>query len=310
MQTITLGTGTLQTSRLAYGCWRIARAGVEATDSATARRAVLAAIDAGYTLFDHADIYCDGRAEAAFGAVLRETPALRERVVIATKCGIRFAGDGGPHAPYRYDLSAEHIVRACEGSLRRLGVERIDLYQLHRADWLMDAEEVARAFDSLHRSGKVREFGVSNFRPRQLTLLQRASRWPLMVNQVEISLLQLGAFTDGTLDQCQQEKITPLAWSPLAGGLLADGAIDILPAQRGYRPDQALAALDARALGRGSTRMTLALAWLLKHPARIVPIIGSTDPERIRAAVAATELETSREEWYELLTAARGERLP
>lgn len=310
MQTIALGSTGVISSRLAYGCWRIARAGVEAADLVTARRAILAAVDAGYTLFDHADIYCDGRAESVFGAVLRETPSLREKLVIATKCGIRFAGEPTAHAPYRYDLSAEHIVRSCEQSLTRLGIERIDLFQLHRADPLMNTEEVAHAFDELHRAGKVRAFGVSNFRPSQVEALQQACVHPLVVNQVEVSLLQLGSLADGTLDQCQARKMAPLAWSPLAGGLLGDGAVDILPSQSVYRPAEVVSLLDAIALARGTTRMPIALAWLLKHPAGIVPIIGSTDPVRIRAAATATEIELSREEWYGLLTVARGEPLP
>ena len=164
MKNLPLGQGALRSSRLAYGCWRIAPSGDPATDLATARRAVQAAVEAGYTLFDHADIYCDGRAETVFGALLRESPGLRERIVIATKCGIRFA-DRPPGAPYRYDFSAEYITQQCEQSLRRLGVECIDVYQLHRPDWLMDAEEVAGAFAKLERAGKVREFGVSNFSP-------------------------------------------------------------------------------------------------------------------------------------------------
>ncbi|MES2569518.1 MAG: aldo/keto reductase [Verrucomicrobiota bacterium] len=310
MQTLCLGSGNLLSSRLAYGCWRIARSGVAADDLATSRRAVLAAIDAGYTLFDHADIYCGGRAEESFGAVLRETPSLRKNLLIATKCGIRFSGDPAPETPYRYDLSARHIVESCNGSLRRLGVETIDIYQLHRPDFLLDSEEVSQAFDELHRAGKVREFGVSNFSPSQLLLLQQTARWPLVVNQVEISLLQLASLGDGTLDQCQMEKITPLAWSPLGGGLLADGAVDILQAQHAYQPANVVALLDELAQARGTTRMLLALAWLLRHPAGIIPIIGSTDPKRIAEAVAATEIELSREEWYRLLTVARGVPLP
>ena len=310
MKNLLLGRGALRSSRLAYGCWRIAPSGDSATDLATARRAVNAAVEAGYTLFDHADIYCDGRAETVFGEVLRESPGLRERIVIATKCGIRFAGEPTPGAPARYDFSAEHITRQCEQSLRRLGIECIDLYQLHRPDWLMDAAEVASAFDRLRRAGKVREFGVSNFLPSQFTLLQQASAFALVANQVEISLAQLAAFSDGTLDQCQTQKITPLAWSPLGGGLLGDGGKDILPAQRAYRPEKIVVALDEIAAARGTTRMAVALAWLLRHPAKIVPLVGSTDPERIRGAVAATECELTREEWYRLLTVARGEPLP
>ena len=305
-----LGHSPLSTSRLAYGCWRIARTASPEADLATARRAVHAAVEAGYTLFDHADIYCDGRAEAVFGHVLRESPGLRERIVLATKCGIRFAGEPAPGAPYRYDFSAEYITRQCEQSLQRLGVECIDLYQLHRPDYLMDAGEVASAFSRLQRAGKVREFGVSNFAPAQLALLQQACARPLVANQVEISLAQLAALNDGTLDDCQARKITPLAWSPLAGGLLADGATDILRHQKNYRPAETLLALDAVASERDTTRTIVALAWLLRHPAGIVPLIGSTDPDRIRAAVAATQLTLTHEEWYRLLIAARGEPLP
>ena len=305
-----IGQSPLRTSRLGYGCWRIARKASPEADLATARRAVHAAVEAGYTLFDHADIYCDGRAETAFGHVLRESPGLRERIVLATKCGIRFAGDPAPGAPYRYDFSAEYITRQCEQSLRRLGVESIDLYQLHRPDYLMDAGEVAAAFDRLQRAGKVREFGVSNFAPAQLALLQQACARPLVANQIEISLAQLAALSDGTLDHCQSQKITPLAWSPLAGGLLADGATDILRHQKNYRPTEILFALDDIASERGTTRMIVALAWLLRHPAGIVPLVGSTHPDRIRAAVAATQHALTREEWYRLLIAARGEPLP
>lgn len=309
MKTIPLGASSLLSSRLAYGCWRIARAGVEAVDAATARRAVLAAVDAGYTLFDHADIYCEGRAETAFGQLLRETPALRDRLLIATKCGIRFADEPSARAPYRYDASAAHIVRSCEASLARLRTDRIDIFQLHRPDWLMDAAEVAAAFAQLQREGKVHSFGVSNFSRSQTALLQQACAQPLLVSQIEVSLLQLGAFTDGTLDHCQAHQLTPLAWSPLGGGLLADGAVDILPAQRAYRPGEIIRALDALALHRGCTRTALAIAWLLAHPAGIIPIIGSTDPSRISAAAEACDTPLSREEWYHLLTIARGEPL-
>jgi len=309
MNTLPLGPGGLRTSRLAYGCWRIAPSGDPASDLATARRAVHAALEAGYTLFDHADIYCEGRAESVFGEILRESPEIRDRIVLASKCGIRFA-DQPAGAPYRYDFSAAHLVAQCEQSLRRLGVECVDLYQLHRPDWLMEAEEVAGALEKLRAAGKVREFGVSNFSPAQVTLLQQACSRPLAVNQVEISLTQLASLADGTLDQCQALKITPLAWSPLGGGLLGDGGKDLLPAQQHYQPQRILPVLDEIATARGSTRTAIALAWLLRHPAGIVPLVGSTDPARIRSAVAATSCPLTREEWYRLFTAARGEPLP
>src|SRR5262249_13209405 len=162
---------------------------------------------------------------------LKEVREMRDRVVIATKCGIRKGGDPREDSPYRYDFSAEHIVVSCEQSLRRLGMSAIDLYHLHRPDYLMDPEEVARAFSDLKRGGKVREFGVSNFRPSQLVALQRACPMRLVVNQVEISLANLTCFEDGTLDQCLAEKITPLAWSPLAAGKLGVGPKRLLPSQ-------------------------------------------------------------------------------
>jgi len=313
MQKVPLGESKLQSSRLAYGCWRIACSGNIQEDLKTARAAILAAVEAGYTLFDHADIYCKGRAESAFGEVLRENPSLRKKILIASKCGIRSADDPAG-APARYDFSAAHIIRSCDQSLKRLHTDRIDLYQLHRPDWLMDVDEIAVAFASLHKSGKVREFGVSNFRPSQLSLLQRAVQQKieknLVVNQVEISLTQLAAFEDGTLDQCQALNITPLAWSPLGGGLLGDGASDLLPGQKDYKPAPIVAALDEIAKERGATRTAIALAWLLKHPTKIIPIIGSVKPERIREAAQAAEIELTREEWYKLLIAARGQPLP
>lgn len=309
MKTIQIGTTAFLTSRLAYGCWRIAN-DTTAKGLAAGKQAVIAAYEAGYTLFDHADIYCDGEAERVFGQVLKKVRGMRERVVIASKCGIRKPGEPKAGAPYRYDFSGEYIVACCEGSLKRLGVETIDLYQLHRPDYLANWEEVASAFCQLKQQGKVREFGVSNFRPSQVAALQKVCPMRLMVNQIEISLAQLTPFEDGTLDQCQAEKMTPLAWSPLAGGLLGDGAKRILPAQEAYRPEPIVAALDQVAKARRVSRMVVALAWLMRHPSGIVPLVGSTNPDRIHEAVQADALELTREEWYRLLEAARGERLP
>ena len=224
MQTLSLGRSNLSSSRLAYGCWRIARTGDSMVDYHTARAAVLAALEAGYTLFDHANIYCAGRAEEVFGKLLKELKGERDRMIITSKSGIRLPDDPVAGAPYRYDFSREYIVAQAEASLRRLGVEYLDFYQLHRPDYLMDVEEVVAAFDQLRREGKVGEFGVSNFAPSQVALLQSAWLRPLIVNQIELSLTALAPLSDGTLDQCQQLEITPLAWSPLGGGLLADGA--------------------------------------------------------------------------------------
>ena len=312
MKTFALGKSSLTTSRLAYGCWRLVemnngKASAEAI--AQGRAAVRAAFEAGYTLFDHADIYCDGAAEKVFGQVLKEIPTLRDRLVIATKCGVRKPGDPAPDSPGRYDLSAEYIVESCEQSLRRLGVETIDLYQLHRPDYLLNPEEMAGAFMQLKLAGKVREFGVSNFRPTQVVALQKACPLPLVVHQVQISLARLDCFEDGTLDQCLAEKMTPLAWSPLGGGRFGEGATK-WSAPESQQTAAVNAELDAIAKQHATTRSNVALAWLLKHPARIVPIVGSTNPARIRDSVRAADIALSRDEWYRLLLAARGERLP
>lgn len=312
METIPLGSA-LKVSRLAYGCWRILGSeGTEPTSAreAAARQAITAAYEAGFTFFDHADVYADGAAEKVFGDVLKSVSGMRERVVITTKCGIRRKGLPHPDSPYRYDFSAEHIVKSCEQSLKRLGVDTIDIYQLHRPDYLMQPAEVASAFTQLKQQGKVSEFGVSNFKPHQFTLLQRACPFPLLVHQVEISLAKLETLEDGTLDQCLAEKVVPLAWSPLAGGRLSETLpIDI------NSPDHARRiglreTLDDIARDYGVSRTIVALAWLLKHPAGIVPIIGTAKPERIREAAQSGNVHLSREEWYRLLEAARGERLP
>lgn len=307
MQSILLGSSSIRVTRLSYGCWRIAENGE--ADYAAAREAVLAAVDAGYTFFDHADIYCDGHSEIAFGKVLQEVKGLREKLVIATKCGIR-KPDEKLGTPVRYDFSKDYILNCCDASLKRLGVETIDVYQLHRPDWLCDPFEVAHAFSKLRQSGKVREFGVSNFSPSQVSMLQAALPFPILSNQVEISLMQLERFTDGTLDQCLERRMTPMAWSPLGGGLLGNGASSLLPGQMKYDPARVVAALDKMAKELGTSRSTLALAWLLKHPSKIVPIVGSPNPVHIRNAAECLNVNLSREQWYTLLEAARGERLP
>ena len=314
MKVATLGRSSLVCSRLAYGCWRIAGtwepSEVTPERELNGRRAIITAYEAGYTLFDHADIYCQGAAERIFGQVLQEVGGMRERIRVASKCGIRRAGEPAPDSPYRYDFSATHIIASCEQSLKRLGIEVIDLYHLHRPDYLCHPDEVAEAFTRLKQAGKVREFGVSNFRPSQVTALQKACPMPLIVNQIEISLAKLDAFNDGTIDQCLAEKMTPMAWSPLAGGHLGNRAKDLLPSQQGYRPAKIVAALDGIANGRGASRAVIALAWLLRHPSGIVPIVGSINPENIREAAKAVDVDLTRDEWYRLLDAACGQCLP
>jgi predicted oxidoreductase len=314
MKTQLLGRSSLRSTRLAYGCWRLVGtmkpAEVTPEREAAGRRAVLAAYDAGYTLFDHADIYCRGVSERVFGEAMKGVSGWRDRVVIATKCGIRFGGDPNPDSPHRFDFSPEHILRSCDESLKRLGVETIDLYQLHRPDLLMDPPAVAAAFDQLRRQGKVREFGVSNFSASFVTALQKACPFPLIVNQVEVHLARLDCFDDGTLDQCLAERMTPLAWSPLGGGVLGDGAtLDPQHPRQGLLTNLRTV-MDEVAKKHGVPRSLIAFAWLLKHPSGIIPIVGSINPERIREATRADEIELSREDWYRLLVAARGMPLP
>jgi predicted oxidoreductase len=313
MKTIPLGTSPLIGSRLAYGCWRIAGrnpAEVDAKAEAAGRRAVLTAYEAGYTLFDLADVYGRGEAERLFGCVLRDVPGMRERIVVVTKCGVCPPGVPDPDLPARWDFSASYIVAACEGSLKRMGIETVDVLLLHRPDYLADPAEIARAFDTLKQAGKVRYFGVSNFRPSLVAAVRAACDVPLIAHQVEISLARLDALTDGTLDQCLTDRMTPMAWSPLAGGLLGDGASYLLPAQRDYRTAPIVAELAEQAAEHRASSTAVALAWLLKHPSQIMPIIGSTNPARIRDAATALDIELDRAAWYRLLEAARGEPLP
>lgn len=314
MKTQRLGTSDLVVSRLGFGnmrcvgTWNVAEATGERRSAGV--RSHVAALEAGYTLFDTADIYCHGVCEEVLGEFLREVPGARRQIVVATKCGIRFAGDPSPGSPHRFDFSKEHILRSCEQSLRRMGIETIDLYQLHRPDYLMDPAEVADAFDELRRSGKVRHFGVSNFLPHQLAALQQALSTPLIVNQVEIHLGRIACLEDGTLAQCLERKITPLSWSPLAGGWLGEGRrLGLNDPQYAHRRNIQNVA-DEIAGELGTSRTVVALAWLLKHPGQIIPIIGSNNPEHIRAATAADAVELTREQWYRLTVAARGAALP
>lgn len=314
MKTQRIENTDLVSSVLSYGCMRIAGtwnpSEVTPERDEAGQKAVFAAFDAGYTLFDHADIYCRSECEAIFGRALAKAPSMRKEIIIATKCGIRFPGDPNPDSPHRYDFSKSHILASCDKSLKKLGVETIDIYQLHRPDLLMDPAEVAEAFDILKSAGKVRYFGVSNFLPSFVTALQSALPFRLVVNQVEIHLGRLACLYDGTLDQCLAEHLTPLSWSPLGGGFLGSGGTVREDHPRKAVLDNLLKLLDETAEKHGVNRTVISLAWLLKHPSKIIPIVGSANPERIKEATKAAEVELDREEWYRLLVAARGEGLP
>ena len=305
MEQVQLGKSELLSPRIVYGCMRLVGDNSVAS-RAKGKRAIHAAIEAGYNHFDHADIYGGGECEALFGEVLRDSPALRDQLVLTSKCGIRKAGQ--PHAgdPGRYDFSKNYMITTMEGSLRRLGVECLDLLLLHRPDYLFQPQEVAEAFQILHDSGKVRHFGVSNFKPSQVTLLQAACPFPLLVNQVEINIHRIEALEDGTLDQCQQLGITPQSWCPL-GGVVYPAWGNTFSAQDEARIQAEFA---RQALHYETENWIVMLAWLLRHPANILPVIGTTTPERIHAAKQALALNYSREDWYRLLEARNGRPVP
>ena len=255
------------------------------------------ALDLGITSFDHADIYGGYSVEAAFGAALALAPGLRQRLQIVTKCGIKLQHPARPvHRIKSYDSSRAHVQASVEASLRALRTDRIDLLLLHRPDLLMDAEEVADTFRSLQAQGKVLAFCVSNHRPDELALLH--GRCPLAAHQVEISPLQLRAFEGGTLTQCQQLGLLAMAWSPLAGGRLLTGTDEA--AQR-VRP-----LLHALASAYACSPATLACAWLLRHPARPRPVLGSGRIQALREAAAAADVRLSAEDWYRLWQAGAG----
>lgn len=262
--------------------------------------AVRTAVDHGYTLFDHADIYGGGACEKIFGEVLAESPGLREQLTILTKCGVR------TDDPARYDASYDHIVSSVDGSLARLGVEQIDALLLHRPDYLMGVEEVARAFDDLLAAGKVREFGVSNFPPEKLAALQSALSVKLQVNQVEMNIHNIDAFENGMLDQCQSLGISPQAWCPL-GGIVWDAWGNTFSPEQTARVRQEA---SRQAAYYGIESWQLALVWLLRHPAGIIPILGSTTPERIAAATKALHVDYAHEDWYRLLEVRNGHPVP
>lgn len=298
-------SGTTEAAQVALGCLRIA--GMTDTQMDAYLNETLAL---GYNFFDHADIYGDGRSEEVFGAALKRNRGLRDRLILQTKCGIRNG---------RYDFSKEHIVSSVEGSLRRLGVERIDVLLLHRPDLLMEPEEVAAAFDELHCSGKVGAFGVSNHSPAQIELLKKYVKQPLVFNQMQLSVVNAamissganvnltnkdGVNYDGYLrDYCRLNGITVQPWSPLQHGFIAGaflGNEDFSDVNR---------VLGEVAEQYGVTDTGMAIAWLLRLPDNMQPVVGSTNLTRLKEIAAAADITLSAEDWYKIYLAA-GYTLP
>ena len=255
--------------------------------------------------FDLADIYGDYSSESEFGAALdfSQNSSLRQQIQLISKCGIRRVCAARPaHRIKSYDLSQDHIIASAEQSLKDLRTDYLDMLLLHRPDFLMQPDEVAAAFAKLQKAGKVRHFGVSNFSVSQFELLQTAAN--LVTNQVEISILQRQAFEDGTLDCCLKNRIQPMAWSPFAGGQVFDNQ-SLNPSVQRIR-----SAAQAMLQKYEITLDQLLLAWLLRHPAGILPVLGTAKIDRVQAAVRALSIVLTRTEWYDLWQAATGETLP
>ncbi|HDR2753979.1 MULTISPECIES: aldo/keto reductase family oxidoreductase [Enterobacter] len=297
VQRITLTPQGPEFSRFVMGYWRLMDWNMSPLQLASF---IEEHLDLGITTVDHADIYGGYLCEAAFGEALKLVPALRSRMEIVTKCGI--ATTAKPeHALGHYITDRDHIVKSAEQSLVNLATDHIDLLLIHRPDPLMDADEVAEAFLNLHQSGKVRHFGVSNFTPEQFALLQSRLPFTLATNQVEISPVHQPLLLDGTLDQLQQLRIRPMAWSCLGGGrLFNDDA---------FQPLRDELTTIAQELNAESIEQVV-YAWIMRLPSKPLPIIGSGKIERVRAAIAAEALEMTRQQWFRIRKAALGYDVP
>jgi predicted oxidoreductase len=292
-----LGKTDLMVSALGWGMWRFA--GVSVTQ---ARALVDAAFEAGINFFDTADIYGFvnpqlgfGDAEALLGEVFAEDSSLRGRMILASK--------GGIIPPTPYNSSTDYLVNACEASLRRLKTDVIDLWQIHRPDLLAHPAEIAAAFDALKSAGKVRAFGVSNYTPAQTRALQAHLDFPLASFQPEYSPLAIDPLHDGTLDLALETGAAVLAWSPLGGGRIAQPGDEA-------RALAVVKVLDAIATQHNVSRTSIAYAWVLAHPAKPMPLVGTQNVARIIETLEVATVTLSRDEWYQILVASRGAPMP
>jgi predicted oxidoreductase len=260
-------------------------------------------LDLGVTSFDHADIYGSYTCEVVFGEALAGEPSLRQRIELVTKCGIQLESPNRPDTRiHHYNTSREHVIASAENSLRQLHTDYLDVLLIHRPDPLMDADEVAEALTYLRTSGKIRHAGVSNFMPWHFHLLQSRLDFPLVTNQIELSVLYLEPLHDGTLDQLQRLRVPAMAWSPVGGGRLFGDD------ERARRVRGVLEQIG-RELG-GASVDQVAIAWLLRHPVPVMPVLGTGRLERIRAAVAATGLNLDRQQWFAVWEASAGHEVP
>lgn len=293
-----IAVGEVELSRIVYGMWRLGDD--EDTSPAHVRAKVEACLEQGLTTMDQADIYGGYEAEALLGAAFRDSPGLRDRVELITKCDI--VAPVGKHSDKRvkyYDTSEAYITSCVENSLAAMATDRIDLLLIHRQDPLMDHQETGRALDGLVASGKVRAVGVSNFRPWDWDLLQSAMTTPLVTNQIEVSALHLAPFTNGDLAFHQRHGHPVMAWSPLAGGRIFSA--------EGAKVREVLMRIGH---GQGVDAAAVAVAFLLRHPARIMPVMGTNALSRIAGLSAALDVNLSREDWFEIYSAGLGAEVP
>lgn len=321
MKTYKIANTDLEVSRLAYGTWHMGgrwdHSPVTNDLKERAELLIRTAAESGITHIDLADIYTFGKSDEVVGYALAQNPGLRDKLVLQAKAGIIIGENGDPG---RYDFSYDHLVNAVEGTLQRLGTDYVELLAFHRPDPLVEYDEVARAVDHLHSSGKVRYFGVSNHNVAQMALLQKHLDQPIVLNQLELNLLHNNLIADGiltnmtdaiytathnTLEYCRMQNIMIQAWSPIAGGQLFTA--DEKSPENVRNTAQLLHEI---ASDHNTTPDAIAFAWLLRHPMGIQPIIGTLNAERIKRAVAADDVELSRIEWYKLLAAARGAGVP
>jgi len=297
MRQTAIGKTGLEVGAIAYGCWRFTESSLQDADLK-----IRTALEVGMTLIDTADIYGYGEprgfggAEAVLGEVLAADRGLRDQMFLATK--------GGITPPRPYDSSYAYLMAAMDASLTRLQVDSVDLYQIHRPDLIAPVEDTARALNEMLRTGRTRYIGVSNFTVAQTRALQAHLEAPIVTIQPEFSALQQSAISDGSFDWCSETGATALAWSPLAGGALATGQSDHPRAQ------SVLQVLDRLAETHATSRANIALAFVMTHQAKIIPIIGTQNPERIRDSARAAEVSLSAREFYDIVEAYRGAAMP
>lgn len=290
-------------SRLVLGAWRLLN-GAERPGASDVARLVHEAVDLGMTSFDHADIYGNYGVEAAFGAGLKHWAGQRETLELISKCDIMLKSEARPENRLKhYDTSAAHIKASVDRSLVNLDTDYLDLLLIHRPDPLMNADETASGLESVMRAGKVRAVGVSNFSPSQFDLLASRLSFPLVTNQIEMSVIHPSPLFDGSLDHAQRLRYSPMIWSPIGGGRLFNGD--------GAQENRVREALSKIADETGGTDISaIAIAWLLRHPARLIPVLGSLKRERLAAMAAALDIELERQQWFEILKASTGQDVP